>query len=158
MHRSRTYRVLAFALSGLLLFSSFSWTLDAHFCRGQFKGVSLFGTLDCHAQSATGAAFCCVRPVKSEPSCCTARSAVDCSLADTLREPDCCSNEVQIAKADLLLPAPSDAEPTNAFAGLPAVVPFLVTLDRAEVQPALPPRAPPPPPRRLFQRLETYRL
>lgn len=51
MVRSRPYRLVAFFLASMMLLTSFTYSLDVHYCQGQFMGMSLIGaTKSCHTQ------------------------------------------------------------------------------------------------------------
>lgn len=43
MKRSKTYTIVSLALSAILLFSSFSFAFDMHYCQGKMQDMALFG-------------------------------------------------------------------------------------------------------------------
>ena len=60
--KHRSFRILAFVLAWLVLFSSTGFVLDLHYCQGHLKSFAIWGTAEnCHEAAA--------KEKKDKPSC-----------------------------------------------------------------------------------------
>ena len=49
----RTYRPIALIMAFLMFFTSISFAVDVHYCKGELKSLSIFGKAkSCHEQKA----------------------------------------------------------------------------------------------------------
>ncbi len=56
---NRTYRIFAFMMAMLVLFTSIGYTVDLHFCQGKLKSYSFFGKAKTCQQLAKGKEVYC---------------------------------------------------------------------------------------------------
>ena len=81
---SRTYRLWALSMAFMLLFSTMSWSIDVHYCRGELKTVNVFGKAkSCHEKAKQVKSIHCKKML----------TACHKSMDSGISEKDCCNNE-----------------------------------------------------------------
>ena len=106
MATKRFHRITSSLLAGLMFLTSTGFSLDVHFCQGQFKNLSLFGEArSCHEALAP-------------PSCHAEQPDAHVHLQTGEPERDCCENKQ-------LEFSPDDTERVLVEILQPGRVPFL---------------------------------
>jgi len=96
MKRSRLQRSFSLTMAFLMLFISSGFSLDAHFCDGQFKRASLLG----HAMSCAEVQACAMKCGKPAMSCSKEKDGC-CDNESLLIDFDFDSGEVQSSQLSL---------------------------------------------------------
>ncbi len=90
-YKSNTYRILAFSLAFLMFFTSAGFSIDMHFCQGDFKSFSLIGKAkNCHELAQTSTCKHHKVSIQEEEE-------EDC---DKTEKKDCCENRTATLDSD----------------------------------------------------------
>ncbi len=126
MQQKTTYRITALTLAIVMFFTSFSYSVDVHYCQGHLKSVKLFGQAKtCHEMAAENSTKACSSSKHNDH-----HNSKSCADADD--EKDCCQNKTFNFESDddqqILSSTLLDLDQVQFLASF--VVQYLLTLDR----------------------------